>query len=91
MAERTSVPELQAFVAAMVQADIFGISISKVLRTQASEMRIKRRQKAEEVAMKAPVKIVFPLVVCILPAILIVIVGPAAIRIASSLLPIISR
>jgi len=87
MANRTTVPEVLVFVTAIIQADIFGISISKVLRTQAREMRVKRRQKAEEIAMKTPVKIVFPLVLCILPATLIVILGPAGIRIASSLLP----
>ncbi len=81
LSERTNVPELQGFILAMLQADIFGISVSKVLRIQAREMRIKRRQKAEENAMKAPVKMVFPLILCIFPALLVIVLGPAAIKI----------
>lgn len=80
LAQRTEVPELNGFIMAVVQADVFGISVSSVLRSQAGEMRIKRRQYAEEAAQKAPVKLVFPLVICILPATLIVILGPAVIR-----------
>lgn len=85
LSQRTNVAELQNFITSMIQADTFGISITKVLRTQAREMRLKRRQKAEEVANKAPVKIIFPLILCILPALLVVIVGPAAIRIYGTL------
>lgn len=81
LAQRTGVGEVATFVMSIVQADVFGISVSKVLRTQANEMRVKRRQYAEEVAQKAPVKIVFPLVLCILPATLIVILGPAIVSI----------
>lgn len=81
LAERTDVPEVSTFVTSMVQADVFGISVAVVLRTQAKEMRVKRRQRAEEIAQKAPVKIVFPLVLCILPATLIVILGPALVSI----------
>lgn len=85
LAERTNVPELNSFILAILQADVFGISIGKVLRVQAKEMRVKRRQRAEEMAMKAPVKIVFPLVLCIFPALNIVILGPAAIQIYQNL------
>lgn len=81
LAERTDAPEVATFVTSMVQADVFGISVANVLRTQAKEMRVKRRQHAEEIAQKAPVKIVFPLVLCILPATLIVILGPALVQI----------
>lgn len=81
LAERTDVSEVATFVTSMVQADVFGISVAGVLRTQAKEMRVKRRQRAEEIAQKAPVKIVFPLVLCILPATLIVILGPALVSI----------
>jgi tight adherence protein C len=81
LAERTDVEELNAFALAMVQADIFGVSIASVLRTQASQLRIKRRQAIEAKAQQTPVKIVFPLIVCILPSLFIVIVGPGAIRI----------
>jgi tight adherence protein C len=81
LSARTDVPEVATFTTSMVQADVFGISVSKVLRSQAKEMRTKRRQHAEEAAQKAPVKIVFPLVLCILPATLIVILGPAIVTI----------
>jgi tight adherence protein C len=81
LAERTDVEELNAFALAMIQADIFGVSIANVLRTQAAQVRIKRRQAIEARAQQTPVKIVFPLVLCILPALFIVIVGPGAIQI----------
>ena len=81
LAERSDVDELKGFVLSMVQADIFGISISRVLRVQASELRTKRRQKAEEKAMQIPVKILFPLIFCVVPSLFVVIIGPGAIRI----------
>ncbi len=81
LGERTTIPELRSFVLAMVQADIFGISIAKVLHVQAAEMRTKRRQRAEEKAQKVPVKIVFPLLTCIFPALFLILLGPAAISI----------
>lgn len=84
LGERTDVPELKAFVGAMVQADAFGIPIARVLRVQAKEMRVKRTQRAEEKAQKVPVKILFPLIFCILPALFVVIMGPAALTIIDS-------
>ena len=86
LGERTNIPELKAFVLAMIQADIFGISIAKVLQVQAREMRIKRRQRAEEQAQKVPVKIVFPLILCIFPSLFIVLLGPAMITIYNNIL-----
>lgn len=85
LAERSSVEELRSFILAMVQADTFGVSISKVLRAQATELRKKRRQRAEEQAQKIPIKILFPLIFCILPTLFIFLLGPAAIRIADSI------
>ncbi len=85
LADRTDVEELNAFALAMIQADAFGVSIASVLRTQAQQLRIKRRQWAEQKAQQTPVKIVFPLVLCVLPALFVVIVGPGAIRIVTQL------
>jgi tight adherence protein C len=82
LSERTSVEELRSFVLAMVQADVFGVSIANVLRGQSQELRTKRRQRAEEKAMKTPVKLLFPMICCIMPALLVVIVGPGVIRIS---------
>jgi tight adherence protein C len=81
MTDRTTVPELRSFVSALVQAGELGITIADVLREQAKEMRLKRRQRAEEKAQKVPVKILFPLVFCLFPSMFIVILGPAAINI----------
>jgi tight adherence protein C len=80
--QRTNVAELRRFVLALLQAESLGMAIADVLRLQAAELRMKRRQRAEERAMKIPVKIIFPLVVCILPTLFIVILGPAGIRLA---------
>lgn len=85
LADRTDVPDLRHFVMAVVQAEGYGIAIADVLRTQAAELRVKRRQRAEERAMKIPVKVVFPLVLCILPTLFIIILGPAAIQISRSM------
>jgi tight adherence protein C len=81
LAERSNVGDLRNFVTAMVQADIFGIPIANVLRVQSREMRIKRTQRAEEAAQKVPVKILFPLIFCIMPPLFVVVIGPAAINI----------
>ncbi|GAA2198728.1 type II secretion system F family protein [Sinomonas flava] len=78
---RTDFAELRSFIRAVVQADQYGIAIAKVLRGQAKEMRVKRRQRAEEHAMKIPVKILFPLIVAILPALFIVVLGPSVLNI----------
>jgi tight adherence protein C len=80
LAERTSLPELRSFVQAVVQADTYGIAISRVLRIQAKVMRVKRRQRAEEKAMKLPVMILFPLLFFIFPVLFIAILGPAVIN-----------
>ncbi len=81
LADRTTVKELKAFVSALVQADRLGVPIAQVLREQAREMRLKRRQLAEEKAQKVPVKILFPLMFCVLPSLFIIIMGPGAIQI----------
>ncbi len=82
LAERTNVPDLHRFVSALLQADAYGIALVDILRTQSTEIRLKRRQRAEQRAMQIPVKVVFPLVLFILPTLLIVLLGPAAIDIA---------
>jgi tight adherence protein C len=84
LAERTEVDDLKSFVTSMVQADSFGIPIANVLRIQSSEMRTKRRQRAEEKAQKVPVKITVPLIFCILPCLFIAVMGPAVIHIMDS-------
>jgi len=84
LGERTDLAELKGFTTAMIQADAFGIPIANVLRVQARELRLKRSQRAEEQAQKVPVKILFPLIFCILPLLFIVILGPAAIQIVHS-------
>lgn len=79
--ERSNVVELRSFVLAILQADTFGVSIGRVLRAQADEMRIKRRQLAQEMAQKAPVKMLIPMVFCIFPSLFAVVLGPAMINI----------
>ena len=81
MDKRTNVPEIRSFVLAILQADTFGVSIGRVLRAQADEMRIKRRQLAQERAAKAPVKMLVPMVFCIFPALFVVVLGPAIMNI----------
>jgi len=84
MADRVEVADLTNFVAAVVQADQLGVSMARVLRVQSEQMRIKRRQRAEEKAQMAPVKMTIPLVLLIFPALLVVILGPAVPKIASA-------
>jgi tight adherence protein C len=80
MAQRVNVEDLNVFISSMVQADQLGVSISKVLRVQSQQMRMRRRQRAEEQAHKAPVKMLFPMVFLIFPALYIVLLGPAVPR-----------
>ncbi len=82
--DRTDLDELRSFILAMIQAEAFGVTIARVLRVQADEMRVKRRQRAQEKAFAAPVKLVFPLVFCIFPSLFIVLLGPAAIKIGEA-------
>lgn len=77
MSDRIDVDDLSAFVAAVLQADQLGVSMSKVLRIQSEQMRIRRRQRAEEEAQKAPIKMLFPMVFLIFPALFVVLLGPA--------------
>jgi tight adherence protein C len=81
MAERVDVPDVRSFIRAVVQADIYGVAIAGVLKSQATDMRIKRKQRAEEHAMKMPVKMLFPLIFFILPTLFIVVLGPSVISI----------
>jgi tight adherence protein C len=86
MAERVQVPELRHVVLALAQAERLGVPVAKTLQVQAQELRIKRRQYAEEQAMKLPVKILFPTALFILPTLFIVVLGPAALNIYDTLL-----
>ena len=87
MAERVDLPELRGFVSALSQADQLGVPVSDTLRVQADELRTRQRQHAEEQAMKLPVKILFPMVLCILPVLFIVVLGPAVMRISEQFSP----
>jgi tight adherence protein C len=84
MAERIGIPEMTSFVAAIIQSEQLGVSMSRVLRIQADQMRLRRRQHAEEQARKAPVKMMIPLVFIIFPSILIVLLGPAGLILFTS-------
>jgi tight adherence protein C len=84
MVERVDVPDVTSFVASILQADQLGVSIGKVLRIQSEQMRVRRRQRAEEKAQQAPIKMLFPLVFLIFPAMFIVLLGPAGFQIMRS-------
>jgi tight adherence protein C len=78
MSERLGVPEMTSFVAAVIQSEQLGVSMAKVLRIQSDQMRVRRRQMAEEEAHRAPIKMIFPIGLLIFPSILILLLGPAA-------------
>jgi tight adherence protein C len=85
MADRLGIPEMTSFVAAIIQSEQLGVSMAKVLRIQSDQMRMKRRQRAEEEAHKAPVKMLIPMALLIFPSIMIIILTPAAIQIMGNL------
>lgn len=87
MADRIGLPELTSFVAAVIQSQILGVSLAKVLRIQSDQMRMKRRQFAEELAHKAPVKMIIPMAVLTFPSIMIILMAPAAFQIAGAFGP----
>lgn len=82
MADRIGISEMTSFVAAVIQSEILGVSLSRVLRIQSDQMRVKRRQRAEEEAHQAPIKMIVPLALLIFPSIFIILLGPAAIQIS---------
>jgi tight adherence protein C len=84
LGQRVDTPEVRTFVTALVQADRLGLPIAQVLREQTATMRLARRQRAEEQAQKVTVKILFPVMLCILPAIFVVVIGPGVIRMIST-------
>jgi len=84
MAERVGIPELTSFVAAVIQSELLGVSMAKVLRIQSDQMRIKRRQHAEEEAHKAPIKMLIPMGLLIFPSLMIVLLTPAALKLMHS-------
>jgi tight adherence protein C len=84
LVERTQVPDLKQFIRSIIQAEAYGLALSSVLNTQAAEMRLKRRMRAEAKAMQIPVKVVFPLMFCILPVLFMVVMGPGVINIMAS-------
>ena len=87
LATRTGVDEIASFVAMMLQADRFGTSVADSLRIHADTLRVRRRQRAEEQAAKIPLKMLFPLIFCIFPSLLLVLMGPALIQVYRILIP----
>lgn len=88
LADRTGVDDLSSLTAMLIQTDKFGTSVAQSLRVHSDTMRTKRRQRAEEAAAKTGVKMIFPLVFCIFPAIWVVTIGPAAIKFVEVLFPL---
>lgn len=84
MADRIGIPEMTSFVAAIIQSEQLGVSMAKVLRIQSEQMRIKRRQAAEEKAQQAPIKMLFPMGLLIFPSLLILLLGPAGVQLMTS-------
>ena len=84
MADRVGIPEMTSFVAAIIQADQLGVSMATILRVQSDQMRVKRRQRAQEKAQQAPVKMMIPMVLLIFPSIWIVLMGPSLILVMES-------
>jgi tight adherence protein C len=84
MAERLGVTEMTSFVAAVIQSEQLGVSMAKVLRIQSDQMRVRRRQMAEEEAHRAPIKMIFPIGLLIFPSLLIILLGPAAMMLLQS-------
>ena len=91
MADRLGLPELTSFVAAVIQSQILGVSLAKVLRIQSDQLRVKRRQFAEELAHKAPVKMIIPMALLTFPSIMIILMAPAAFQIAGAFGPILGN
>ena len=85
MSDRLGIPEMTSFVAAIIQSEQLGVSMARVLRIQSDQMRVKRRQRAEEEAHKAPIKMIIPMALLIFPSIMIIILTPAALQIMGSL------
>jgi tight adherence protein C len=83
---RNDIEDLRHVVSALLQGDSLGVGVSQVLRAQTAHLRMRRKQRAEEKAMKAPIKILFPLALCIFPSIFVVIMGPAALQVMDSFL-----
>ncbi len=91
MADRLGLPELTSFVAAVIQSQILGVSLAKVLRIQSDQMRMKRRQFAEELAHKAPVKMIIPMALLTFPSIMIILMAPAGFQISKAFGPIVGN
>ncbi|MEW6228617.1 MAG: type II secretion system F family protein [Bacillota bacterium] len=84
VSERVKIDDISSFIASVVQADQLGVSIANILRIQAAQVRSKRRQRAEEAGMKAPIKMLFPLIFFIFPTLFVVLLGPAVIQVATT-------